>query len=98
LEEEDLPARATGAGAALTRGLRGAFPGADVRGRGLLIGVGLPAPHARAVAAAALDRGLLVNDIGPDVLRLTPPLVITDGEIRLALSILQEVWDEVAKA
>jgi acetylornithine aminotransferase len=66
-------------------------PAADVRGRGLLIGVELAEPTARAVAEAALELGLLVNDATPRVVRLTPPLVITDDDIDEALGILEEV-------
>jgi acetylornithine/N-succinyldiaminopimelate aminotransferase len=95
IEEERLLERAAAAGERLREGLRRVFPGADVRGRGLLLGAGLPKRVARPLAALALQRGLVVNDVAPDVLRLTPPLVIMDEEIDLALSILEEVWDEI---
>jgi acetylornithine/succinyldiaminopimelate/putrescine aminotransferase len=64
---------------------------ADVRGRGLLIGVALPEAKARAVAENALELGLLVNDATPSVVRLTPPLVITHDDTQEALEILEEV-------
>jgi acetylornithine/N-succinyldiaminopimelate aminotransferase len=92
IASEELLERARSAGEVLMRGLEVIFGlTADVRGRGLLIGVELAEPNARAVAEAALELGLLVNDATPSVIRLTPPLVITDDDIDEALGILEEV-------
>jgi len=52
----------------------------DVRGRGLLIGIGLDAPRASAVARVAQSRGFIVNDCTPERIRLAPPLVLTDAD------------------
>lgn len=95
IEEEGLLERARTAGARLTAGLRGVFPGMEVRGRGLLIGVDLGAPIARAVVEAALADGVLVNDPTPSVVRVTPPLVITDEEIDRALESLTNSYRSV---
>ncbi|OLR91782.1 acetylornithine transaminase [Actinokineospora bangkokensis] len=51
-----------------------------VRGRGLLLGVVLTEPVSARVAAAAQAHGYLVNNVQPDVLRLAPPLVLTDEQ------------------
>jgi len=92
IASEGLLERAKEAGEVLMQGLAAIFSdAAEVRGRGLLIGVELPETKARAVAEAALERGLLVNDATPNVVRLTPPLVITDGDIQKTLEILEEV-------
>ena len=61
-----------------------------VRGRGLLWGIELSEPAAPFVAAAR-ERGLLVLTAGPDVIRLIPPLVITDPELERGVAILEEV-------
>jgi acetylornithine/N-succinyldiaminopimelate aminotransferase len=53
----------------------------QVRGRGLLCGVVLTAPAAKEVEAAARAAGFLVNATGPDVIRLAPPLIITEHQI-----------------
>jgi acetylornithine aminotransferase len=98
IEEEGLLRRAQVAGDRLRQGLRRIFPEAEVRGRGLLIGVALGGRVARPLAASALRRGLLVNDAAPGVLRLAPPLVVTDAEIDHALSIPEEAWDEIGTA
>jgi acetylornithine aminotransferase len=68
---------------------------AEVRGLGLMIGVEFQSPIARAFCQAALDRGVLANDPTDKIVRLTPPLVISDQELERALSVFEEVWDEV---
>ncbi|MBC6448528.1 acetylornithine transaminase [Actinokineospora xionganensis] len=64
-----------------------------VRGRGLLLGVGLTKPVSAAVSAAALDKGFLVNNVQPDALRLAPPLILTDVEADEFLSALPGILD-----
>lgn len=53
----------------------------EVRGAGLLIGVGLHEPVAQRVVAAAFDAGLIVNAANDTSIRLAPPLIIGDAEI-----------------
>jgi acetylornithine/N-succinyldiaminopimelate aminotransferase len=53
---------------------------AEVRGRGMLLAVVLRGVDAAAVGAAARERGLLVNPIGTEVVRLAPPLTLTLSE------------------
>ena len=77
-------------GAQLAEGVA-ALPGVvEVRGRGLMVGAELDRPAAP-VVAAALEAGLLVGTAGETVLRLTPPLTITGGEVDAGLSLLEEV-------
>jgi acetylornithine aminotransferase len=64
-----------------------------VRGRGLLQGVVLSAEVAKPVEAAARDAGFLVNAAAPDVVRLAPPLVITEGQIDDFLTALPGILD-----
>jgi predicted acetylornithine/succinylornithine family transaminase len=90
LGREGLPARAGASGARLRTQLlalreRG-LPVAEVRGRGLLLGIGLDRPLAQETARAALDGGLLVNPIGTSTIRLAPPLIIGEQEEELALA------------
>jgi acetylornithine aminotransferase len=54
---------------------------AEVRGRGLLIGIGLAEPVAKELSAAALDRGLIVNAPNEHSIRLAPPLIVGDAEL-----------------
>lgn len=65
---------------------------AQVRGRGLMLGVVLDEAVAKLVVKQGLEEGLILNASGENVIRLTPPLVISDDEIaeamqRLALAI-----------
>ena len=62
----------------------------EVRGRGLLLAVGLASEAAVAVVAACRERGLLVNNVRPDRIRLMPALIVTDDEIDRACDILEE--------
>jgi acetylornithine aminotransferase len=64
---------------------------AGVRGRGLMRGVVLTAPVAAAVADAALDAGYIVNAPRPDVLRLVPPLIITDDQLDTFVTALPRI-------
>jgi acetylornithine aminotransferase len=50
-----------------------------------MLGVVLTAPVAPQIEATARDLGLLVNATGPDVVRLVPPLVLTDTDLDTAL-------------
>ena len=54
---------------------------AEVRGAGLLIGVGLETPVAPIVVARALELGLIVNAPNDYSIRIAPPLIIGDSEI-----------------
>jgi predicted acetylornithine/succinylornithine family transaminase len=92
IESDGLLTRSIHAGARLTAEL-GAR--AKVRGRGLMLGVDLGAPLAAEVVKRAADRKVLVNEVTSSVVRLTPPLVITDDEIDRAIAVLSEVLDEI---
>jgi acetylornithine/N-succinyldiaminopimelate aminotransferase len=59
---------------------------AEVRGRGLLLGVVLRGVKAPAVMQLARERGLLVNAIGDEVIRMAPPLTLTAAEADEAAS------------
>ena len=62
----------------------------EVRGAGLLIGLEIDRVASDAIAAC-LERGVLVGSAGERVLRLAPPLTISDDELDHALGVLQEV-------
>lgn len=81
----------------------------DVRGRGLLIGMELvsdpetrePAPtETRAFFEACLRRGLLMNICGEydNVIRMMPPITISQAEIASALTIMDEAMAEVCQS
>ncbi len=96
LADDDLIGRADVLGKTLSTGIESlGHPLVDhVRGRGLLQGVVLSAESAKPVEAAARDAGFLVNAAAPDVIRLAPPLVITEGQIEDFLTALPNVLDK----
>jgi len=95
MESEDVCGRARVAGRRLAEELRD-LPGVvSVRGAGLLLAAQLEAPVAKEVAAGALARGLLVNAVRPDAIRVAPPLLVRDDEIDAALEILGGVLEAV---
>jgi predicted acetylornithine/succinylornithine family transaminase len=88
----DVPTLAAKAGERLTAALRERPEVAAVRGLGLLLAAELqPGLDAKAIAAAALDAGLVVNAVTPTALRLAPPLTVSDDEIDEAVALLASV-------
>ncbi|MBE7161914.1 MAG: acetylornithine transaminase [Williamsia herbipolensis] len=68
-----------------------------VRGAGLLLGIVLTAARSKAVESAARDAGYLVNAPAPDVIRLAPPLVLTDEQARGFVGALPGILDAAAE-
>jgi acetylornithine aminotransferase len=54
---------------------------AEIRGAGLLIGVGLSEPAAQRVSTEAFRLGLIVNAANDTSIRIAPPLIVGDDEI-----------------
>ncbi|UFS97078.1 diaminobutyrate--2-oxoglutarate transaminase [Nocardia huaxiensis] len=79
-------------------GLAASFDGVMTRGRGLVHGLAFSeSSRAGKVCQAAFDRGLLVETSGADdeVVKLLPPLTITEGELDHGLEILAGAVDSV---
>ena len=70
---------------------------AGVRGVGLWRAVALTSDKAAQVEQAAREKGLLVNAVRPDALRLAPPLILTEADVDAALPRLTAALDEVAR-
>ncbi|MGQ4494662.1 acetylornithine transaminase [Dermabacteraceae bacterium P13095] len=72
----------------------------EVRGRGLLLGIGLEADSAADIVAAGLARpelGLILNAPRPDTIRLAPALTISEAETSLACEALAELITDARK-
>ena len=97
--EEDLPGRAARLGARILDRLRALQARLPViralRGRGLLIGIEVAA-DAKAIVATCMERGLLILTAGDTVLRLAPPLILSEAEADEGLAILEGVLGEAA--
>ncbi len=76
-------------GSLLRDGL-GALDGVrEVRGRGLMVGVGLEEGiDAQAIGADLLSRGLVVNVPAPGTLRLLPPLMVDSAQVERAVGLI----------
>jgi len=95
---DGLMANAVARGAQLRAGLAG-LPGVvEVRGAGLLLGIVLSEPIARAVEQAAREAGVLVNAPAPDVVRLAPPLVLTAEQAAHGIDLIAGALHAVAAA
>ncbi|MEO6712844.1 MAG: acetylornithine transaminase [Mycobacteriales bacterium] len=82
IAEEGLLDRAKAAGERFADAVTGSHEQVDhVRGAGLLRGVVLRTPIAKQFETAARQAGFLVNAARPDVVRIAPPLIITDAEL-----------------
>jgi len=83
LEEDGLIDRAAVLGARILDGLRTRLKGnnlvSDIRGHGLMIGVELTEPCG-ALVAQGLAAGILLNVTRDNVIRLLPPLTLSDAE------------------
>lgn len=76
------------------------FPGVikEVRGRGLIVGYQLSdkaKSRATEIITAARERGLLVITAGDGVIRIVPPLIISNEEIKRGLAILEQAMEVV---
>ncbi|WP_427847065.1 aspartate aminotransferase family protein [Clostridium folliculivorans] len=63
----------------------------EVRGKGLMLGIELEG-ESKDVQEKALAKGILTLTAGAKVLRLLPPLTITEEEIKAGLEILKECF------
>jgi len=78
----------------------------DVRGKGLMIGIEMvrdkktkekAIEERNAVIQGCFEKGLLLLGCGENVIRFSPPLIITQREADIALTILEEVLKKVEK-
>lgn len=103
IEDEGLLTNAREMGEVLRRGLEALDDVVAVRGEGLLLSMDLrdagsvPGGLAPAVVSAARKNGFIINATGAETLRLAPPLIITEAEVREFLQALPGII-EVARS
>jgi len=83
LEQEQCVANAARLGEHMLAGFSRTLAGLDgvinIRGLGLMIGIELDRPCSELVSKA-LEQGLLINVTAERVIRLLPPLILTDKQ------------------
>jgi predicted acetylornithine/succinylornithine family transaminase len=91
IDDPGLLRRTRELGARFMDGLASLDHVSEVRGRGLMVGLTLADTHdAAAIAARALEKGLVINVPGPGMLRFLPPLIIGEEEVDAAYAIMAE--------
>ena len=97
LDDDALHARVRVLGDRMRAGLerlRGDGRLADVRARGLMIGVDLPperAGDAPRIVSDALDAGIVLNATGPETVRFLPPLIVSEEHVDRVLEFMDGV-------
>ena len=97
--ESGLLARVGEAGARLESGLRALAAArpviGEIRGAGLMWGLDTKPSVAERMVPAALEHGLIINRTAATVIRLLPPLTISDADIDEGLTRLGAAFDDV---
>jgi acetylornithine/N-succinyldiaminopimelate aminotransferase len=98
IERDDLLGHAKRIGERLRRGIEalGHPAVAEVRGAGLLLGVRLTGPSSGALAGVLRDAGFIVNNAQPDVIRLAPPLIISEAQADALIAAFPAALDAVS--
>lgn len=100
IDDRALTDNAATVGKAITAGIDdlGHRLVSHVRGSGLLLGIVLTRPLAPHVEAAARAGGYLINAPAPDVLRLAPPLILTEQQAADFVAALPDFLDRAVAA
>ncbi|MFC2016095.1 aspartate aminotransferase family protein [Chloroflexota bacterium] len=69
----------------------------DVRGHGLLLAMEFDSDIGQSVLMTCLNKGLLVNRLKPNAIRMIPPLIIGNKEVDEALDILDKALSGAAE-
>jgi len=69
----------------------------EVRGRGFLVAMEFNSDIAQDVLMACLEKGLLVNKVKPNAVRLVPPLIIGSKEVDRAIGILDKALSGIVR-
>jgi len=96
--DENIPAHVLKMGQILMEelnSLRGQFAGIkEIRGKGLMVAITFKENIATDIMNRCAAKGLLINNVKPDTIRLIPPLIIDERDIRKAVDILNDVLKE----
>jgi acetylornithine/N-succinyldiaminopimelate aminotransferase len=76
--------------------LEGKYPFiTQVRGIGLMRAFDLAEPNAQQIMDRAMAHGLLITNAGPSIIRIIPPLIITQADVDEAMALLDLALSEL---
>ena len=97
IEKEDLLNNATNMGQLLIKLITQIEGVTEVRGRGLLLGVGLKDVMAKDVELECRKLGLLLNAVNENTLRLAPALIVNIDQVKRCAEIIDDAIRNVRK-
>ena len=97
IEKEDLLNNATNMGQLLIKLITQIESVTEVRGRGLLVGVGLKDVMAKDVELECRKLGLLLNAVNENTLRLAPALIVNIDQVKRCAEIIDDAIRNVRK-
>ena len=97
IEKEDLLINATNMGQLLINLITQIEGVTEVRGRGLLLGVGLKDLMAKDVELECRKLGLLLNAVNENTLRLAPALIVNIDQVKRCAEIIDDAIGNVKK-
>jgi len=97
IEKENLLENATNMGNLLIKLISQIDEVTEVRGRGLLLGVGLKNIAAKDVEAECRKLGLLLNAVNEKTLRLAPALIVNIEQVKRCAEIIEDAIKKVKK-
>lgn len=97
IEKEDLLNNATNMGQLLIKLITQIEGVTEVRGRGLLLGVGLKDVMAKEVELECRNLGLLLNAVNENTLRLAPALIVNIDQVKRCAEIIDDAIRNVQK-
>jgi acetylornithine aminotransferase len=97
IEKEDLLNNATNMGQLLIKLITQIEGVTEVRGRGLLLGVGLKEVMAKEVELECRKLGLLINAVNENTLRLAPALIVNIDQVKRCAEIIDDAIRNVKK-
>jgi acetylornithine aminotransferase len=95
IEQDDLLSNALNMGKLIKDNLQQSSNVLEIRGSGLLLGIVLASDLAKEIEKVALQMGLIVNAVRPNVIRLAPPLNVSREETISAIDILSQAIEKV---
>ena len=97
IEKEDLLNNATNMGQLLIKLITQIESVTEIRGRGLLLGVGLKDVMAKDVELECRKLGLLLNAVNENTLRLAPALIVNIDQVKRCAEIIDDAIRNVKK-